>query len=44
MKKILLTLAALFGSTLTILAQNGNLLATFKTGPQAGKLTLTGIN
>lgn len=41
MKKILLTLAALFGSTLTILAQNGNLLATFKTGPQAGKLTLT---
>ena len=41
MKKILLTLAALFGSTLTLLAQNGNLLATFKTGPQAGKLTLT---
>ena len=41
MKKTLLTLAALFGSTPTLLAQSGNLPATFKTGPKAGRLTPT---
>lgn len=40
MKKTLLTLAALFGSILTLLAQSGNLPATFKTGSKAGRLTL----
>lgn len=41
MKKTLLTFAALFASTLSILAQSGNPLATFKINQTGGEFTMT---
>ena len=41
MKKTLLTFAALFASTLSILAQSGTPLATFKINQTGGEFTMT---